>query len=60
MGNTKNKGKNRAVLEVGQTAYDLEMTENNKLTEGPYADVYLVTRKRDKKMIAMKVPRITV
>ena len=60
MGNTKNKGKNRAVLEVGQTAYDLEMTENNKLTEGPYADVYIVTRKRDKKMIAMKVPRITV
>ena len=60
MGNTKNKGKNRAVLEVGQTAYDLEMTENNKLTEGPYADVYLVTRNRDKKMIAMKVPRITV
>ena len=60
MGNTKNKGKNRAFLEVGQTAYDLEMTENNKLTEGPYADVYIVTRKRDKKMIAMKVPRITV
>ena len=60
MGNTKNKQKNRAVLEVGPTAYDLEMTENNKLIEGPYADVYIVTRKLDKKIIAMKVPRITV
>jgi hypothetical protein len=60
MGNAKNKSKKRPVLEVGQTAYDLEMTENNKLTEGPYADVYIVTRKLDKKLVAMKVPRITV
>jgi hypothetical protein len=60
MGNTKNKHKKGAVLEVGPTAYDLEMTENNKLIEGPYADVFVVTRKLDKKMIAMKVPRTTV
>ena len=45
---------------MGPGAYDLEFSDNNKLTEGPYADVYLITRKLDKKMFAVKVPRINV
>lgn len=60
MGNAKNKHKRQPLLYQGPTAYEIEMTDNNKLIEGSYADVYIVSRKLDKKMFAMKVPRIDV
>jgi hypothetical protein len=60
MGNSKNKHKRQPLLYQGPGAYEIEMSDNNKLFEGPYDDVYIVTRKLDKKMFAMKVPRIDV
>ena len=58
MGNSKNKHKRQPLFDLGPSAYDLEFSDNNKLTEGPYADVFIVNRKRDQKMCAVKVPRI--
>jgi hypothetical protein len=60
MGNSKSRRKRQPLMYQGPEAYDIEMTENNKFIEGPYGDVYIVTRKLDKKIFAMKVPRIDV
>ncbi len=43
---------------VGQEAYNIKLTEENKLGEGPFAQVYKIKRKQDGQLCAAKIFKI--